>query len=54
MFNTKVDDLEIAEGILRFRLFERLFWDDVRQEWSTIKENFTTDQEPVQDCLNNA
>ena len=51
MFNTKVDGLEIAEGRIRFRLFERLFGDDVKQERSTIKENLTTDQEADQDCF---
>ena len=48
MFNSKISDLEIAEGRPRLRLFKRLLGDDVKQEWSTIKENFV-DQEQNQD-----
>ena len=38
----------MAEAKLRFRLFERLLGDNIKQERSTIKENFV-DQEQNQD-----
>ena len=38
MFNTKVDDQEIAEDRPRFRLFERLLRDDLKQERNMIKK----------------
>ena len=35
MFRLKVADLKLKEGLPRFRLFERLLGDNVKQEWMT-------------------
>ena len=54
MFRLKVADLKLKEGLPRFRLFERLLGDNVKQEWMTEKENnneMTVDQDMFDKCI---
>ena len=48
MFDSKITDLEIVEYRPRFRLFEGLLGDDVKQEWGMIRET-STDQDEDED-----